>query len=233
MKDVRGRTIKEKIPYSGIRKVIGTRMRESLDTSPQGTVMARFDMSRAVALRMKMAQEGKNVTYTDILIKATCAAIKKVPIINSALLDGEIVVYETINIGVAVKVGNILVVPVVLDADKKSLLEVAADTADAIQNARAQRFDKIIMDCATFTVNNLGMYNIEGCTPLLNPPEAAILAIGRIRKDVWVGENGNIDVRDVCTMSLTIDHSVMDGGPAGEFLSALEEVIGSIETCID
>jgi len=225
--DRRGRVILREIPFTGIRQVIGQRMRQSLDTAPQGSVFARFDMSAVVALRESCQSKGDKVSFTDIMIKAVAAAAKECPGMNSALENDVITVYETVNVGIAVQVDDILVVPVINGADEKSLLEIAADTKVAIDNARNRRFDKLYMDGATITVNNLGKFYIDGCTPVINPPETAILGMGKIGKEAWVDENDQIVARQVATLSITINHAVVDGGQTGEFLGALKRILDS------
>jgi pyruvate dehydrogenase E2 component (dihydrolipoamide acetyltransferase) len=231
--DKRGRAIKKEIPYTGIRKVIGERMLQSINASPHGTAMSRFDMSKVVQLKEEMSTGGTPVTYTDIMIKIVAAAIREVPEINSALENDIITVYDSINVGVAVKVEDILVVPVVNDVECKSLLEIAKDTRDAIDLARNRQFDKIYMDGATITVNNLGMFNIEGCGPTLNFPETCLLAIGKISKEAWVDENDSIVVRPISTITCLINHAVLDGGQVGYFLTVMKKIIESPKDYID
>jgi pyruvate dehydrogenase E2 component (dihydrolipoamide acetyltransferase) len=225
--DKRGRIVKEEIPFAGIRKVIGQRMRQSLDAFPQVTAAARFDMSEIVKLKDEMTANGTPVTYTDIMIKAVAAIIRELPEMNSALENDVITVYDTVNVGVAVKVDEILVVPVITDVEKKSLIEIAKDTRTAIAYTRNREFDKIYMDGATITVNNLGMFNVEVCGPTLNYPETCLLAVGKISKEAWVDENDNIAVRPVATMTCLINHAVVDGGQAGVFLTIMKKIVES------
>ena len=223
--DRRGRVIREEIPYSGIRKVIGQRMQQSLVAFPQGTAMARFDMSEIIKLREDYKSRGISVSYTDIMIKLTAALAKEFPEANSCLENDIITVYETVNVGIAVKVEEILVVPVIMDVVHKDLAQIAADTHEAIDNARNRRFDKLYMDGATITFNNLGMFNVEGCLPILNYPETTLLAMGKISKEAWVDEHDQIVVRPIATITSLINHAVIDGGHASYILTLLKKII--------
>jgi pyruvate dehydrogenase E2 component (dihydrolipoamide acetyltransferase) len=231
--DKRGRIIREEIPFIGIRKVIGERMMHSINTFPHGTEMSRFDMSKVVQLKEEMMAKGMPVTYTDIMIKMVAAAIRKVPEMNSTLENDVITIYDTINVGVAVKVEDILVVPVINNVESKSLPEIANDTRTAIDLARNRQFDKMYMDGATITVNNLGMFNVEGCGPTLNYPETCMLAIGKISKEAWVDENDRVAVRPVSTLTCVINHAVVDGGQPGYFLTVMKEILESPKDFID
>ncbi|MBS7528579.1 2-oxo acid dehydrogenase subunit E2 [Fusibacter paucivorans] len=224
-----GRIIRNEIPYDGIRKVIGTRMKASLDNAPQGTVMTRVDMSQIIAYRKKLASSGIKVSYTDILAKCVVFAIEETPFVNATRDDKAIYVFETINVGIAVMVDELLVVPVLYNAQTKSIEEIADETKAMVKNARDKRFDLIPMGGATFTLNNLGIFDVEGCTPFVNPPESSILAVGAIKKEAWVTEEETIEIRPVTTLSLTIDHSILDGGMAAKFLSAMKKVLNNLD----
>jgi pyruvate dehydrogenase E2 component (dihydrolipoamide acetyltransferase) len=167
------------------------------------------------------------------MIKAVAAVVKELPEINSALENDIITVYDTVNVGVAVKVDEILVVPVINSVERKGLLEVADETRAAIAHTRKREFGKVYLDGATITVNNLGMFNIEGCAPTLNYPETCLFAIGKISKEAWVDENENIIVRPVSTMTCLINHAVVDGGQAGGFLTIMKKVVSSPKDYIE
>jgi pyruvate dehydrogenase E2 component (dihydrolipoamide acetyltransferase) len=225
--DAYNRVINREIPYVGVRKVIGVKMKTSLDSCPQASSMARFDMSQIVRIREEFKIRNTPVSYTDIMVKVIAAAVPKLPLINSVLADGVITIFKTINMGVAVKAEDLLVVPVINNIGSKSILQISEETQTAIKNAREKRFDEINMTGGTFTFNNLGMYYIEGCHPIVNYPETAQVAMGRISKEAWVDERDNLVVRPICTLSIVINHAVLDGGQAGEFLGYLKEVIDS------
>ena len=227
--DEQERVIREEIPYTGIRKVIGKKMRQSLDTAPQGTIVTRVDMSRLIAFRQKYGEKGIKLSYNDLFIKLIALATEKVPVINATRDDKTITILETVNVGFAVdsKVG--LIVPVVKDVGNKTLEEIAGETGAIMADAKEGKLNRIPMSGGTITLNNLGIFDIDGCTPFVNLPEAAILAVGAIKKDVWVDENDEISVRPVSTISLTIDHSILDGAPAGRFITLLKKMIQNID----
>jgi pyruvate dehydrogenase E2 component (dihydrolipoamide acetyltransferase) len=221
-RDKKGRVILQEIPYTGIRKIIGQRMRQSLDTAPQGTVITRADMTYIVKLKEELQEKNVRVSYTDIFIKLLACALKEIPILNATRNDEVITIFETVNVGIAVKAGSALVVPVVFDVQNKNVIEIAKETKDLIANVRGGKLELVPMEGGTITINNLGMFDVDGCTPFVNLPEASILAIGTIRKDVWVEEDNNIAVKPVTTLSLTIDHSITDGAPAAQFLGIIK-----------
>lgn len=219
-----GRIIAKKYPYRGMRKAIGNHMLKSLTETPQGTVMSRIDMSEIIRLREEYKKNGISVSYTDIFIKVLASVIKEVPILNSTRDEKSIYVFETVNVGIAVMAGDMLIVPVITDVQNKTLEEIAKESADIISKTRAGQFDQILLDGATITLNNLGIFNIEGCTPIVNVPGAVIVAVGAIKKEAMVDENDNIVVRPVTTISITQDHSIMDGGPLGMALNAFRDI---------
>lgn len=230
--DRRGRIIREEIPFTGIREVIGKRMTESLHKSPQGSVSARYDVSKLAAFRQELKAKGQTVSFTDLFVKIVAVAVKELPVMNSTLENGVITVYDTVNVGIAVQVDDILVVPVLNNVQEKSIEEISRDSKEMIDNARNRRFDKLYMDGATITVNNLGMFYIDSCTPIVNYPETAILGIGKISKEAWVGEDGAIEVRDAATLSLSINHAVVDGGQTGAFMRLMKNVLDAPELYI-
>lgn len=228
--DKYGRVIKEVIPYTGMRKVIGTRMRQSLDVAPQGTCMSRADMSKMIELRKKLKAEGKSVTFVDMFVKATVCALKELPIANASRDDNNIYVYETVNVGIAVNVDNSAVVaPVIRNAQDLSLLEIAETTRDLIEKARQKDFAHIPFDGATITVNNLGMYDVDGCTPFINLPEAMMVCFGATRPTAWVDEDNQIVVRPVTTLSITNDHTITDGGQCAQLAGFIKQVMNDPE----
>ena len=224
-KDKRGRIILERIPYAGMREFIGQRMRASLDIAPQGSMMAQADMKNVISFRETLKSRGYRVSFVDIFTKIVACAIEKVPIIN-ATLDEEkrsIIVYKTINAGIAVRVEHGVVVPVINDIQDKDVLKIAAESKDYIAKARDNRFSEIPLDGAT--INNLGIFKIDGCTPFLNLPEATMLCLGSIRETPWVDEHGQIVVRPVITLTGTNDHRVNDGADLAEFLDYVQEIM--------
>ncbi len=211
------------IPFIGMRQAIAERMTQSLQTMAQVTITTEIDATEMVRMREQLKGEF-DLTYTDMVVKAAAMALRKHPILNSTLIGEEIHLLEEIHIGVAVALEEGLIVPVVRDADKKSLREIASETRRLAEGARAGTLTVDEVTGSTFTVTNLGMYGVDVFTPIINPPEVAILGVGRIvEKPVcWQGQ---IVPRAMMHLSLTFDHRIVDGAPAADFLRTVKEIL--------
>jgi pyruvate dehydrogenase E2 component (dihydrolipoamide acetyltransferase) len=207
------------IPLTGMRGTIARRMQQSLQTSAQVTLVTEVDVSALVQLREELKQQFA-LTYTDLIVKAVALALKEHPRLN-AWIEGEHVQLEqAIHIGVVVALDEGLIVPVVRNADRKSLQEIAQETRLLAQRAREGSLTREEITGSTFSVSNLGMYGIDAFTPIINPPEVAILGIGRMNeKFMRVSQEG--EWRQVMTLSLTFDHGAVDGAPAAAFLQSV------------
>ncbi|MEM2917397.1 MAG: dihydrolipoamide acetyltransferase family protein [Candidatus Bathyarchaeia archaeon] len=211
--------VKEIIPLTGIRKTVAERVSLSFRTAPHSTITMEVDMTEASKLREKT-----QFSYTEILVKAVAEALKKHPMINSTLEEDKIKVFEDINIGIAVATEKGLVVPVVRNADKKSLPEIASEIKELVEKAREGKLTKEDVSGGTFTITNLGMFGVDVFTPIISPSETAILGVGRIiEKPVVVG--GEIKIKPMMTLSLSYDHRVIDGAPAAQFLKTIKETL--------
>jgi len=212
--------VKETIPLTGIKKTTAERVSRSMKTAPHSAVVMEVDMTNTAK-----AREEKQVSYTELLVKAVALALKKHPLLNSTLTEDErIRVYEDVNIGVAVVTEQGLVVPVIHNADKKSLAEIASKLKELATKAREGKLAKEDVSGGTFTITNLGMYGVDLFTPIINPPEAAILGVGRIvNKPVAEGEK--IVIKPVMTLSLSYDHRIVDGAPAAQFLQEIKKIL--------
>ena len=218
--------IKDVLPLSGYRKTTAERLSISFKTAPHSTNMMEVDVSEA-----KRLHERLQVSYTTILVKAVARALTEHSIINAALEGEKIKIFEDVNIGVAVATENGLVVPVIRNADKKSLEEIETALKRLTEKAKQGRLVRDEVTGGTFTISNLGMYGVEFFTPIINPPEAAILGVGRVaEKPVVV--NGNVQVRPVLMLSLSYDHRVIDGVPAAQFLSKVKHFIENPEIIV-
>jgi pyruvate dehydrogenase E2 component (dihydrolipoamide acetyltransferase) len=214
--------VKEIISLIGIRKTTAERVTSSFQTAPHSFIIMDVDMTEAVRLREKTRS-----SYTAILVHAVAKALCEHPMVNSTLMDGKIQVYEDINIGVAVSTNKGLVVPVIHDADKKQLAEISSDLEELAGKARQGELSKKQLAGGTFTVTNLGMYGVNTFLPIINPPEAAILAAGHIvEKPVAAGKE--IAVKPLMTLTLAYDHRIMDGAPASVFLRKIKEIIETV-----
>ncbi|MBX5328519.1 MAG: dihydrolipoamide acetyltransferase family protein [Candidatus Bathyarchaeota archaeon] len=211
--------IRQVIPLSGFRKTSAERVSTSFKTAPHSTVVMEVDVSEAEELHNRL-----RVSYTTIIIKAVAKALIEHPLLNSTLDGNQIKVFEDVNLGVAAATEYGLVVPVIHNADKKSLQEIDAAIKGLTEKARQGKLSKEELTGGTFTITNLGMYDVEFFTPIINPPEAAILGVGKItEKPVVI--NGKVEVKPRMMLSLSYDHRIVDGAPASEFLRKIKEKI--------
>ena len=169
-------------------------------------------------------KESLGVSFTDIIVKAVAYALKEHRIMNSTLEGDKIKVFDEINIGVATATPQGLVVPVVKNADKKSLSELSAEIKALVNKAREGKLEHSDVSGGTFTITNLGMYGVEAFTPIINPPEAAILGVGKIIQKPVVEEN-QVKIKPMMTLSLSFDHRIVDGAPAAQFLAKIKEIL--------
>ena len=215
-------------PLSGLRKTIARNMMQSLQSSAQMTAFGRVDMAEVVALRATLVANeqalGVRVSFTDIVLKACAMVLARMPDINASIIGDEIVTWAEVNVGLAVALDDGLVVPVIHDADRKSLVEIAHARLDLAARARAGRLDREEMQGGTFTLSNFGSYGGDFETPLLNPPQSAILGIGAITDEVVV-RDGQIAIRPMMMLSMTFDHRLIDGAVAGGFRNQLRALL--------
>ena len=211
--------VRETIPLVGIRKMTAEKVSLSKKTAPHCTITMKVDMDEATKLKEKLG-----VSYTEIIVKAVALALKEHPIMNSSLKNDKIEVYEDINIGVAVATEEGLVVPVVKNADRKNLNQLSSEIKMLVEKARTGKLEKGDVSGGTFTITNLGMYEVEAFTPIINPPETAILGVGKI-EEIPIVVNGEVKIRPVTVLSLSFDHRVIDGAPAAEFLGKIKEFL--------
>ncbi len=218
----------EVIAMDGIRGIIAERMTLSLQTNASVTLHTEVDATAFVELRGmlndKLQAREVSITYTDLLIKVVANALREHPRLNATLTDERIHLLPEINIGVAVALEDGLVVPVVRDADKARLSEISVQVKDFAERARSNQLTPGELQGGTFTITNLGNFGIDAFTPIINPPESAILGVGRILKKPVVHED-EIVIRSMLTLSLTFDHRVVDGAPAAQFLQTISDYI--------
>jgi len=209
------------VPMRGMRGTIATRMRASLQDMAQLTLMMDVDMDAVVAHRT--ASKGSAVVpgYTDYVIAAAARALREHPRVNSQVTADGIALLPRVNVGMAVALDEGLVVPVVHDADQLSLETISAHTTRLAAAARSGTLKLPDMEGGTFSVTALGSFGVDGFTPVINPPNAAILGVGRLRDDVAWTDNGTIRRVKRLTLSLTWDHRVFDGAPAAEFVRTI------------
>lgn len=211
------------IPLRGVRKVIAERMHKSLQSSAQLTITTEVDVTQLIDRRQEVQREF-NATYTDFIIQACAHALKQHARMNAALDGDAIHVQDHISVGVAVALDEGLIVPVIRNTDKKSLKEIALEARSLAEKARTGKLTLEEVSGGTFTVSNLGMYGVDGFTPILNTPQTGILGVGRIVEKPVI-YHGEIAKRSMMVLSLTFDHRVIDGAPAGAFLQTVADLL--------
>jgi len=218
----------ETVQLKGQRMLIADRMLSSLQTKAQVTLTTEADMTEAKLLRDRISKEYNDlpsgISYNDLLIRAVALTLRDHGIFNSLMVRDELRIIEEKNVGLAVATDDGLVVPVVKNADKLALHEIAKKTAELLDRARSGTLNIDDVSDGTFTITNLGMYSVDVNTAIINPPQTAILAVGRVVEKPVVRE-GKITPRHMMTLSLTFDHRVTDGVPAAKFLQDLKEIL--------
>ncbi len=216
------------IPFTGMRRTIAERMHASLQQMAQLTITSEADVTELARLRSQLVEEwgpdGVRPTYTDLVLRAVARALGEHPRVNASL-EGEVIqLHARVNVGVAVALDEGLIVPVVHDADRLPLKALARATAELADRARrgALTYDEVTG--GTFSVTSLGMYDVDTFTPIVNPPQAAILGIGRVR-DALALEGREVVARKTLPLSLSFDHRVLDGAPAAEFLRRVRTML--------
>lgn len=213
----------------GVRKVMAERMAESFSTAPHFYLMVQADATALVELRQSLlpkveARAGVRLTYTDLLVLFLVIALKEHPMANAAWFEGRIRMNKAVNLGVATDSERGLVVPVIHAAEQLSLSEIARARAELAEKARAGQLELDDLTGGTFTLSNLGTFRVDRFNAILNPPQAAILAVGRIHEAV-VPHDGQAAIRPVIELSLTCDHRVLDGAAGARFLTRVIELI--------
>ncbi len=218
------------MPLTNIRRTIAERMTASVREAPQFTVSVTADMTRALAIVEDLrngdaADNRSRVTLTVLLIKACAWALGQHPGANAAYQDGQIAEWDEVNIGVATAIEAGLIVPVIRQADQLGMRAIAARLTDLTTRARENRLKIEDLQGGTFTLSNLGMFGIDHFTAILNPPQAAILAVGRVAKQPVVLADDRVEVRPLTTLTLTADHRVLDGVTAAKFLATIQQIL--------
>ena len=206
---------------------IARRMAQSAATIPVFTVSIDADVSQIVAQR-KIARQGGEVqtpSINDFVVKAAALALRDYPRFNASWVDGRVELYSRVNIGVAVTTEDALLVPVIAEADRLTLSEIAAETRRLVEAARNRTLRPDELHDATFTVSNLGMFGVRGFTAIVDEPQAAILAVGAARREPAESGAGSVVFRDVMTLTLSCDHRVVYGADGARFLSRLRELL--------
>jgi pyruvate dehydrogenase E2 component (dihydrolipoamide acetyltransferase) len=206
-------------------RIMAERMTQSWTTAPHFYLVREVNVSRLATWRERASkQTGVRATYTDLLVKLVAAALVQHPGVNVSRKDGTIVQHPDINIGLAVAIDNGLVVPVLHRADTLSLADIAARREDLVSRAQSGKLRPADIQAGGFTISNLGMYGVDAFNAIVNPPQAAILAVGRIADRV-IAVNGQAVVQPTMVLTLSCDHRALDGARAAQYLGALAELI--------
>lgn len=217
-------------PYKGIRKIIGDKLAHSKFTAPHLYFTDAVDTADLTAFRKELNEKNEvKIAVSDLLVMAACKALKKFPGINVTLKDDKIITYKSINIGTAVAGDNGLVVPVIKNTQNKSLTEVACENRDLVKRAKEGKLTPDEYSGGTFSISNLGMFGIGNFTAIINAPEAAILSVSSVRKVpvVLTDEEGKdiIAIRPMMNIQLSVDHRLIDGLLASQFLEYVKELL--------
>ena len=211
----------EVVPLTSIRRTIARRLTKAWE-APAFQISMSADMTRAQALRERLRDQ--KVTVTDVLTKLSAIALLRHRELNAQFADDELRIFPSANIGLAVATERGLIVPVLREVERKSLVQLAVERGQLVERARTAKLTQEDLEDGTFTISNLGMYGVEIFTAVLNPPQAAILAVGAIEEKPVV-EEGELVVRPMMAMTLTCDHRAVDGSNASEFLRELKLLI--------
>lgn len=216
-------------PYKGIRKLIGDKLAESKFTAPHLYFTDAVDTTNMTAFRKQMNEVSeRKITVSDLLVYAASKALTKYPGINASLTDGEIITYKSTNVGVAVAGENGLIVPVIKNVQEKTLTKVSEENRDLVDRAREGKLAPEEYSGGTFSISNLGMFGIGNFTAIINPPESAILSVSSVRKTPVVLEQDGEDkivIRPMMNIQLTVDHRLIDGLLAAQFVAYLKELL--------
>ena len=214
------------VPLTGMRGAIASRMHDSIQSMAQLTLTRQIDATELIALQQALKADGIGVSVTDLVLKAVAAALQRHPALNATLENDVITQHSQIDLGIAVALDDGLIVPVVRNAGVKGLVDLSAEVRDLAEKARTNSVKPTEVSRSTFTVTNLGAYGIDAFTPIINPPEVAILGVGRA-VEVPARVGADLAWRQMITFSLTIDHRAVDGAPGAQFLQTLAEIIAN------
>jgi pyruvate dehydrogenase E2 component (dihydrolipoamide acetyltransferase) len=215
----------EEMPVSQMRKTIARRLSESKFSAPHFYLTSTIDMQAAITAREKMNElTDTKISFNDLVVKASAMALRKHPMVNSSWLGDKIRKNAGINVGVAVAVEEGLLVPVIRDTDLKSLSQINQEVKEKAGKAREKKLSTEEMQGNTFTISNLGMFDIDEFTAIINPPDACILAVGTIQ-EVPVVKNGEISVGKQMKVTLSCDHRIVDGVTGAKFLQTVKALL--------
>jgi pyruvate/2-oxoglutarate dehydrogenase complex dihydrolipoamide acyltransferase (E2) component len=217
-------SVVQEIPIAGVRKVIFKNMHLSLATQAQLTLHTEASAAAMIRLRSRLNAEGAKVSYNAVIVKVIAQSLKQHPLVNASV-DGETIkVWRQVHVGVAMDLGRGLIVPKVRNAESKSIREISADIDRLVEAAKAGSLALDDLTLGTFTLTNLGAWDIDDFTPIVNHPESAILGVGRIVEKP-VARDGQVAIEPRLSLSLSFDHRIVDGAPGAAFLKTIKDFI--------
>ena len=224
-----GRGEETVVDLTPTQRTIVERMTASRSEIPEFTLQIAVDMERTVELRSELRKLGRSPlpSVNDFLVRASAVALREYPGLNAGFVDGRVVRFGRVNVGVAVATDDALLVPTIFDADRKSIFEVASESRELIEKARTRKVGPDDLRDGTFTVSNLGMFGIRRFEAVINPPQAAILAAGAVERRAVVTPDGGLVARRTCELTLACDHRVAYGAEAAAFLQRLGELLAA------
>ena len=227
-----GKRVSKIVPYAGVRKIIGDRLLESKKTAPHLYFTQKVDMSELLQMRALVnSKQEKKTSVTDYIARAVVMTLRTFPEMNASLSGAGIEEYASVNLGVAVAAPGGLIVPVIKEAQRLSVVGISRASGELIEKAREGRLSPEDYSGGTFTVSNLGMFGIENFTAILNPPEVGILSVSAVKDEpvVIASSDGTkrIDIRPMMNMTLTVDHRVIDGLLAAQFVTEVKRLLES------
>lgn len=223
-----GKALRRLVPLTSTRRTIVRRLVASVQQAPQFTITMQAHMGRAletVSLLAAAQPQGPRFTLTALLVRVCAVALGEHPAVNASYQEEGIAEWADANIGVAVAADEGLVVPVIHQAQALSLARIATQLEELAGKARAGTLAPADVQDGTFTISNLGMLGVDSFTAIVNPPQAAILAVGRVVRQAWVAEDGSVEVAPLMQMTLTADHRVLDGALAARFLASVKRYL--------
>ena len=218
-----------KVPLTNMRKIIALKMTKSKQEIPHVYFKVRVDATDILRLKNSLsetvrAKNGRNLSVNEIIIKAAAVALRDFPLLNASLVDEEIIYHNAINIGMAVSTEKGLLVPVIPHADRLGLFALNSTAGDIVARAKDGKLTLDDISGGTFTVSNLGSLGIDEFTAIINPPESAILAVGKVVQTP-VAQNGQIELRPVLIATLSVDHRIIDGSLAAQYLQRFKGLL--------
>lgn len=226
------------IPHSGMRKVIARRLTEAKSTIPHFYVSVDVELDALLALRAQLnaasPEEGPDafkLSVNDMLVKASAIALKRVPNVNASFTEQAMILHDSVDISIAVSIPDGLITPIIKQVERKSLKQISRETKDLVKRARTGKLKPEEFQGGTFSISNMGMFGVRDFSAIINPPQAAILAIAAAKKQPVV-KGSELAIATVMTVTLSVDHRVVDGAVAAEWLSAFRSVVESPLTLV-